>query len=68
MYVTRWGVYPVYPSWTWPGHGGQAARCRDLLQGDAVRLYLDDKLIGEKPTTRAERFTADFASPMLRES
>ena len=32
-------------------------------RGDAVRLYLDDKLIGEKPTTRAEKFKANFSVP-----
>jgi beta-galactosidase len=32
-------------------------------RGDAVRLYLDDKLIGEKPTTRVERFKANFSVP-----
>jgi beta-galactosidase len=32
-------------------------------RGDAVRLYLGDKLIGEKPTTRAEKFQAAFSVP-----
>ncbi len=63
VYVTRWGVYPVYQSWTWPGHEGKPLEAEIYSRGEAVRLYLDDKLIGEKPTTRAERFTANFAVP-----
>ena len=30
---------------------------------DAVRLFLDDKLIEERPTTRAEQFKASFKVP-----
>ena len=63
VYATRWGVYPVYPSWTWPGHEGKPLDVEIYSRGDAVRLYVDDKLVGEKPTTRAERFTANFAVP-----
>jgi beta-galactosidase len=32
-------------------------------RGEAVRLYLDDKPIAEKPTTRAEKFKANFSVP-----
>jgi beta-galactosidase len=32
-------------------------------RAEAVRLYLDDKLIGEKATTRAEKFKANFSVP-----
>ena len=60
LHVTRWGVWPVYPSWTWPGMEGKALDVEIYSRGDAVRLYLDGKMIGEKPTTRAERFTANF--------
>ncbi len=61
--VTRWGVWPVYESWTWPGMEGKAVDVEIYSRGEAVRLYLDEKLIGEKPTTRAERFTANFSVP-----
>jgi beta-galactosidase len=63
MSVTMWGVWPVYPSWTWPGMEGKELEVEVYSRGDAVRLYLDDKLIGEKPSTRAERFTANFSVP-----
>jgi beta-galactosidase len=63
MRVTRWGVWPVYPSWTWPGMEGKPLEVEIYSRFDLVRLYLDGKLIGEKSTTRAERFTASFKVP-----
>ena len=63
MSVTRWGVWPVYASWTWPGMEGKALEVEIYSRGEAVRLYLDEKLIGEKPTTRAEKFQANFSVP-----
>ena len=59
--VTRWGVWPVYASWTWPGMEGQPLKVEVYSRGEAVRLYIDDKLIGEQPTTRAEKFKANFS-------
>ncbi len=61
--VTRWGSYPVYASWNWPGMEGKPLEVEVYSRGDAVRLYLDDKLIGEKPTTRGEKFKANFSVP-----
>ena len=61
--VTRWGVYPVYASWTWPGMEGKPLEVEIYSRGEAARLYLNDKLIGEKPTTRAEKFKASFSVP-----
>jgi beta-galactosidase len=63
VHVTRWGFWPVYASWTWPGMEGKPLTVEIYSRGEAVRLYLDDKLIGEKPTTRAERFMANFDVP-----
>lgn len=63
LYVTRWGVYPVYASWTWPGMEGRALDVEIYSRGEAVRLYLADKLVGEKATTRAEQFKANFSVP-----
>ena len=61
--VTRWGVWPVYASWTWPGMEGKPLEVEIYSRGEAVRLYLDDKLVGEKPTTRTEKFKANFSVP-----
>jgi beta-galactosidase len=63
VYVTRWGAFPVYASWTWPGMEGKPLDVEVYSRGEAVRLYLDEQLIGEKPTTRAERFKANFSVP-----
>ena len=63
MSVTRWGVWPVYDSWTWPGMEGKTLEVEAYSRGEAVRLYLDDRLLGEKPTTRAEQFQANFSVP-----
>ena len=63
LYVTRWGAFPVYPSWTWPGMEGKPLDVEIYSRAELVRLYLGDKPIGEKPTTRAERFKANFTVP-----
>ena len=63
LHVTRWGLYPVYASWNWPGMEGKPLDVEVYSRGEAVRLYLDEKLIGEKPTTRAEKFKANFSVP-----
>ena len=63
VHVTRWGGWPIYASWTWPGMEGKPLDVEIYSRGEAVRLYLDDKLIGEKPTTRVERFKANFSVP-----
>ncbi len=63
LYVTRWGVWPVHPSWTWPGMEGKALEVEIYSRCEAVRLYLDGKLIGEKPTGRANEFKANFSVP-----
>jgi beta-galactosidase len=63
MSVTQWGVWPVFASWTWPGWEGKPLDVEIYSRAATVRLYLDGKLIGEKPTTRAEKFTATFSVP-----
>src|SRR5262249_49357919 len=63
LHVTRWGVYPVYASWTWPGMEGKPLEVEIYSRADVVRLYLGDQLIGEKPTTKAEKSKATFRSP-----
>lgn len=63
MSVTQWGVFPVYASWTWPGMEGKRVNVEIYSRSEQVRLYLGEALIGEKPTTRAERFIANFSVP-----
>lgn len=61
--VTQWTTAPAMPSWTWPGLEGRKLDVEVYSRHAAVRLYLNDKLIGEKPTTRAEQWKAVFSVP-----
>jgi beta-galactosidase len=58
--TAAWGLLPSMPSWTWPGFEGKELKIEVYSSYDNVRLYLNDKLIGEKPTTREEQFKAEF--------
>lgn len=58
-----WAVWPTWESWNWPGHEGKNIDVEIYSRYPSVRLYLDGKLIGEKPTTRAEQFRAVFTIP-----
>ena len=46
---TGWSVFPTSPSWTWPGQEGKPLTVEVYSGTETVRLYLNDKLIGEKP-------------------
>jgi beta-galactosidase len=58
-----WAVYPSLPSWTWPGEEGKPLTIEVYSAAERVRLYLNDKLIGEKPAGRDQQFKADFEVP-----
>jgi beta-galactosidase len=58
-----WSVFPTLPSWTWPGQEGKPITVEVYSGTDAVRLYLNDKLIGEKTTGREQAFKAAFEVP-----
>ncbi len=59
----NWSLWPTWESWTWPGFEGKNLDVEIYSSCDKVQLYLNDKLLGEKPTTRAESFMATFAVP-----
>jgi beta-galactosidase len=61
--VAGWGTFPTWESWTWPGREGKEMTVEIYSRYDTVRLYLNDKLIDEKPTTRVQNFTASFTLP-----
>jgi beta-galactosidase len=61
--VDKWGLPPSLPSWTWPGHEGRPLVLDVYSRHEYVRVYLDERLVGEAPTTRAERFKARFEIP-----
>ena len=58
-----WSVYPTLPSWTWPGHEGKDMQVDVYAGTEKVRLYLNDKLIGEMPTTAEQQRKTTFTVP-----
>ena len=58
-----WATYPTLPSWNWAGQEGKTLQVEVYSGAESVRLFLNGKLIGEKPTTRAEQFKATFDVP-----
>ncbi|WP_188555494.1 glycoside hydrolase family 2 TIM barrel-domain containing protein [Edaphobacter dinghuensis] len=65
-----WSVYPTLPSWTWPGREGKEMQVEVYANTEKVRLYLNDKLVGEMPTgTEQQRkalFTVAYAPGTLK--
>jgi beta-galactosidase len=60
---TWWSVWPTWESWTWPGFEGKDVQVEVYSKYPKVRLYLNNKLIGEQATTREQQFKATFAVP-----
>lgn len=60
---TKWSVWPTWESWTWPGHDGKNIDVEIYSKYSKVRLYLNNKLVGEKPTTEEQEFRASFSVP-----
>ncbi len=58
-----WSVYPTLPSWTWPGNEGKQMQVEVYAGTEKVRLYLNDKLVGEMPTTVEQERRALFSIP-----
>lgn len=61
--MTSWSVWPTWESWTWPGQEGKNIEVEVYSRYPKVRLYLNDKLVGEQPTTKEQQFTARFTLP-----
>jgi len=60
---TGWSVWPTWESWTLPGYEGKDIQVEVYSKYPKVRLYLNDKLIGEQPTTREQKYKATFTLP-----
>jgi beta-galactosidase len=58
-----WSTYPTLPTWTWPGQEGKDLQVEVYSGTEKVQLFLNDKLIGEKPTGREQEFKAVFEVP-----
>jgi beta-galactosidase len=61
--LTSWAVWPAWESWTWPGQEGKDLQVEVYSKYPAVRLYLNNKLIGEQPTGQQQQFKAVFMVP-----
>ncbi len=61
--MSLWAPPPLQAHWNWSAHTGREMSVEVYSRHEAVRLYLNGKLIGEKPTTAAEEFKAVFAVP-----
>ncbi len=65
-----WSVYPTLPSWTWPGQEGKDMQVEVYAGTEKVRLYLNDKLVGEMPTGVEQEckalFTVAYAPGTLK--
>lgn len=61
--VGLWGTWPAWRNWNWPGHEGKDIDVVVYSRHASVRLSLNGKVVGEKPTTRAEQFKAVFTLP-----
>ena len=57
---TLWSVWPTWESWTWPGREGKDMDVEVYSRCPRVRLYLNDRLVGERPCTEAEEYKARF--------
>ena len=60
---TWWSVWPTWESWTWPGFEGKEIEVEVYSKYSKVRLYLNNKLVGEQATTQEQQFKATFKIP-----
>ncbi len=60
---TQWSVWPTFENWTWPGHEGKPIEVEIYSRAPRVRLYMNDSLVAERPTTRAEEYKAVITVP-----
>ena len=60
---TWWSVWPTWESWTWPDFEGKTVQVEVYSKYPKVKLYLNNKLIGEQATTSEQQFKATFAVP-----
>jgi len=58
--MTWWSVWPTWESWTWPEYAGKDLSVEVYSKYPRVRLYLNDKLIGEKATTLEQEHKTQF--------
>lgn len=60
---TWWSVWPTWESWNWPGFEGKTIQVEVYSKYSHVKLYLNNKLIGEKATSSEQEYKATFDVP-----
>ncbi len=63
--TTMWSVWPTWESWNWKGHEGKPIEVEVMSRFPKVRLYLNDKLIGEKEAGEVNDCMAVFSLPYV---
>jgi beta-galactosidase len=61
--TTWWSVWPTWESWNWPEYTGKEMQVEVYSKYPGVQLYLNNKLVGEKATTKEQEFKATFSVP-----
>ena len=61
--TTSWAVWPTWESWTWPDCEGKQLEVEVYSKYPKVRLFLNQKLIGEQSTTEEQEFKATYTVP-----
>jgi len=61
--LTSWAVWPTWESWTWPGFEGKDVQVEVYSKYPKIRLYLNNKLLGEQATGLAQEYKATFTVP-----
>ncbi|TRZ42251.1 beta-galactosidase [Robertkochia solimangrovi] len=57
---TMWAVWPTWERWNWNGYEGKPLNVEVYTKYPQVKLYLNNKLIGEKSVSIATEFKAEF--------
>jgi beta-galactosidase len=61
--AAMWASYPTLPTWSWPGEEGKELQVEVYSGAERAQLFLNGKLIGEKPTGKEQEFKAVFSVP-----
>ena len=59
----NWGWIDERPSWTWPGLEGKPVKVRVYSYAPSVRLAVNGRTVGQKPTDRGTHFMAAWDLP-----
>lgn len=64
---TAWSVWPTWESWTWNGWEGKPVEVEVYTSLPSVRLYLNDRLVGEQQSAECKAvFTLPYQPGTLR--